>query len=47
MQLRKRLNRVDQIEKQRDKKRLTQSDAILNLGFTPGAYSKIESGQQQ
>jgi transcriptional regulator with XRE-family HTH domain len=34
----------NQIKKQRVEKRLTQSDVALDLGITPGAYSKIESG---
>ncbi len=33
-----------QIKKRRVEKRLTQSDVALDLGITPGAYSKIESG---
>ncbi len=34
----------NQIKKRRVEKRLTQSDVALDLGITPGAYSKIESG---
>ena len=34
----------NQIKKQRVGKGLTQSDVALDLGITPGAYSKIESG---
>ncbi len=33
-----------QIKKRRAEKRLTQSDVALDLGITPGAYNKIESG---
>lgn len=33
-----------QIKKRRVEKKLTQSDVALDLGITPGAYSKIESG---
>ena len=34
----------NQIKKRRVEKRLTQSDVAIDLGITPGAYSKIESG---
>ena len=34
----------NQIKKRRVEKSLTQSDVALDLGITPGAYSKIESG---
>lgn len=34
----------NQIKKRRAEKRLTQSDVALDLGITPGAYNKIESG---
>jgi transcriptional regulator with XRE-family HTH domain len=34
----------NQIKKRRAEKRLTQTDVALDLGITPGAYSKIESG---
>jgi transcriptional regulator with XRE-family HTH domain len=34
----------NQIKKRRVEKGLTQSDVALDLGITPGAYSKIESG---
>ena len=34
----------NQIKKRRVEKRLTQSDVALDLGITPGAYSKIERG---
>ncbi|HEV7783424.1 MAG TPA: helix-turn-helix transcriptional regulator [Chitinophagaceae bacterium] len=34
----------NQIKKRRVEKRLTQSDVAVDLGITPGAYSKIESG---
>jgi transcriptional regulator with XRE-family HTH domain len=34
----------NQIKKRRVEKRLTQSDMAIDLGITPGAYSKIESG---
>jgi transcriptional regulator with XRE-family HTH domain len=33
-----------QIKKRRAEKRLTQSDVALDLGITPGAYNKIETG---